>query len=348
MRPHLVLLVALSLCPPRICAAAAEPPRGLALIYALTREEGGRAITTLYLHEVASDQARPIYRDPAEGARALGQAERGDLLGAVRTLPAGRVYLVLGAANAAAAEAHEAIYRLSVPAEPDEPAAPERALSLDAAAAGRHWGRAPLFAVAPDGRRFAIARPGLSAAQAAIRVLGADGAEQRAIPLPAEGLEVRDLAWSPDGATLCCALLPEADRDPPGEPSLARAGVYLAGPGAPRLLYPCYPEAVAWGPGPDEITAVVRSGEPSAAARVAHVISVLSGEQVREFSLRGPTRAIAHSPDGRWLAAQVRQEGGHDELWLHHRTEGWGTRLKGVPPEGGRLALAGWVALERR
>ncbi len=347
MRSHLVLLVALSLCAPRVCAAAAEPPRGLALVYALTREDGGRAVTTLYLHDVASDQARPIYRDPAEGARALGQAERDDLLGAVRTLPPGRVYLVLGAANAAPAEAHKAIHRLSVPPEPDEPAAPKRVLSLDAAAAGWRWGRAPLFAVAPDGRRFAIARPGVSAAQAAISIVGADGAEQRAIPLPAEGLEVRDLAWSPDGATLCCALLPKTNGDSPGEPPLARAGLYLAGAGAPRLLYPCYPEAVAWGPGADEITAVVRSGEPSAAARVAHVVSVRSGEQIREFSLRGPTGAIAHSPDGRWLAAHIRLEG-EDQLWLHHRTEGWGTRLKGVPPEGGRLALAGWVALERR
>jgi len=333
-------------------AQSAAPAAGTGLVYAITEATAGLPTTSLYLHEVGSKTGRLLYRDTSEENRILTKIAGSDVVGAARAVPPADVYLMMGEASVRdVAMCGDALCRLRVSDSGEEQVAPEPILVIplcfsDASPYGL-WNRAPVFAVSPDGDRVALCalRAGdVRFERPAIRVLGRDGTEEWRILLEDRDLYISDLAWSPDGRLLAYAVMPQADEHTLEDALLRKAGVYLADVEAQttRLVHQCYADAVAWGPGGDEVTVAARAGDIWSERCVARVLVMPSGREAAEFSLHARVSAAAYSRDRKWLAVQSRNAG-RQQIWLYPSSEGWGQLFHEVPDESGQLSLLGWL-----
>ena len=332
---------------------AAGLPPGSSVVYGISESGEGTPVTALYAQEVASGSRRELYRDRDEGNRILIRIAASGILGAGRAAPPGDVYFLMGPTRVSDLNAcTDALCRLRIGAEGQQ-MAPERLFPVplcfsDASPYGL-WNRAPNFAVSVDGRRFAV--PAMRVGETrlertSIRVLSADGEEVWRVPLEDEMLYVADLAWSPNGAQLAYIVMPYGDVHTLDEALLPKAGVYLADVEGrtTRLLYQCFADTLAWGPGSEEITVAARIGDFWSTKCEGQVIAVPSGQKQRQFSLRGYVTALAYSEEATHLVVQARYEN-EDQLWIYPTTDGWGEPLRMEMPEGGVLALLGWARL---
>ena len=332
---------------------AAGLPPGASVVYGISESGEGTRVTALYAQEVASGSRRELYRDGDEANRILIRIAASGILGAGRASPPGDVYFLMGPTRVSDLSAcTDALCRLRIGTE-GEQMAPERLFPVPLCFSDESpyglWNRAPNFAVSADGQRFAV--PAMRVGETrlertSIRVLSADGEEVWRIPLEDERLHVADLAWSPNGAQLAYIVMPYGDEHTLDEALLPKAGVYVADveDRTTRLLYPCFANTLAWGPGSEEITVAARIGDFWSTKCEGQVIAVPSGQKRRQFSLRGYVTALAYSEEGTHLVVQARCEN-EDQLWIYPTTEGWGEPLETEVPEGGVLALLGWARL---
>ena len=237
MRYLAVLLSALWLIAPGMPSAeGAAPAAGMSLVYAITEAAAGPRTTTVYLHAADSGERRTLYDDASDENRILLRIAASDVVGAARTAPPGDVYLIMGEASMGdLSMGADALCRLRVAEAGEEQAPAEPILVIplcfsDASPYGL-WNRAPIFAVSPGAKRFALyaLRAGdVRFAGPAIRVLAADGTEEWRIMLDDPALYVADLAWSPDGRFLAYAVMPQGDEHTLDDALLSKAGLYLA------------------------------------------------------------------------------------------------------------------------
>jgi hypothetical protein len=73
------------------------------------------------------------------------------------------------------------------------------------------------------------------------------------------------------------------------------------------------------------------------------VVSVVTGLKLREFSLHGPTVALAYSGDAQWLTAETVERG--QRVWVYPVAGGWGKQAPISTETGGRAALLGWLRM---
>jgi len=332
-------------------ASAAEPGPDQRIVIAVTRAAERPPTTAVSLLDPRSGAVSELYRDPKEGRRILGKIGGSDVLGAVRMIPPGDIFAVVGPAVAESSTSLDDIsllltFEAGRKAEWEQLA--QIPLCFSEASPYGMWNRAPLLAISPDRSRVAITalRAGeIALAAPAIRVLTMYGAEEWQMPLPGKAFRVVDLAWSPDSSHLAYAVLPLGDEHTLDESLLPQAGVYLADVPARTalLLHHCYPAALAWAPKADHISIAVQPDVWSWAA-VVRTISFPAGKRLQEFSVPGSAEAIAYSDDGRWLAVQL-AEAGAQTVQIRAAAGGWGHSIYRLAASDGRLALLGWVQI---
>jgi hypothetical protein len=175
-------------------------------------------------------------------------------------------------------------------------------------------------------------------------VIASAGTEWR-IALPDADLYVPDLAFSPDAKLLAYSVMPTGDEHTLNRSRLPIAGLYVADLAAQttKLLYSGFIGAIAWGPKPEQLTVSQRVGDIWSTTYSAAVVSGATGLKVKEFSLHGPTIALAYSDDAQWLAAETVE---HDQrIWIYPVAAGWGKQAPISTETGGRIALLGWVRI---
>jgi len=352
---RIALVAALALLATGGLAGAEEPapPPGLFVVYAVTATAERPPVTTIWAREVSSSVRHLVYRDASEESRALLKIGSSDLLGAARTISPKDVLLLMGPAVAPDDAGYkDALTRIRFGDDPGKQTV-ERllplALSFSEESVYRLWNRAPLLAVSPDASRFAVAALRVGKARLerpGIRVLTPSGEEEWRIVLDHAALSVADLAFSPDGKWLAYLVMPLGDEHTLDQALLPKAGVYLADLTArtTRLLYPCFADAVAWGPTAGRITLGVRVGGIWGSGYAGEVVTVPQGRKVSEFSVRGPVLALAYSDDSRWLAVEVQQQTG-PQIRIYGSADGWGRRLDLGTEGSARVALLGWARL---
>ena len=353
LRTRCLLILLAALLPALLASAAEEPapPPGQDIVYAVTTM-GKVPVTAIYALEIGTGMRRLLYRDTEDASRVILKQGSSDILGAGRATPVKDVYVIVGPPVAPDNPAHlDAISRLRFPDETGKQAAPEPVLplplSFSESSAYHLWNRAPVFAVSSDGGKFAVfvLRIGETRLERpAIRIIPIAGEEWR-VPLPDSGLYIADLAFSPDAKLLAYSVMPQGDEHTLDEAHLPIAGLYLADLSArtTRMLYAGFIDAVAWGPKPDQITVAARVGDFWSTKHVGAVISISSGQKLREFSLRGPVVALAYSEDAQWLAAET--VGGGQRIWVYPVAGGWGRQAPVSTETGGRISLLGWVRI---
>jgi len=328
--------------------SAPEPPSDLKLVFALTKPTERPPSTAIFAYDVKAAARTEVYRDADKGDRVLLKIAGSDLLGAGRCFPPGDLYVIIGPPSVQlGASPSDYLSRLTLGAAAQ---GWQRLLLIplsfsDASPYGL-WNRAPIFAISPGANRIAFTALRVGSVKLdrpAIRVMTLAGAEEWQIPLPSSDFTVTDLAWSPDGSRLAYCLLPLGDEHTLDESLLPKAGVYVAemAKRTASLVYPCYGEAIAWGPKPNRIAVAVHSRDIWSPVDLVQVVVLPVRQKVEEFSVPGSAQALAYA-DGDWLAVQVSKDG-RQEIWVYPGTGGLGRRVYERPEGEGRLALLGWA-----
>jgi hypothetical protein len=343
-----LLLAALLLLRPAP-AAAALPDLGLVL--AVTEPTEHPPGTTLFVYHIKRAMRQDIYRDDGDERRVLVKIASSDVTGAARVVGGSAIYAMRGPAQVESpAACSDTLSRLELRPGDDaaewQPLLPIPLCFSNASPYGL-WNRAPIFSVSADGSRIAMPVVRIGEAQLdqpAIRVLSAEGTEEWRVPLPGEWMEVADLAWSRDAKRLAYLVRPQADEHTIDEAQLSIAGLYLADIGSRevRRVSDCAGSAVAWGPGPNQITIAGGAFPGTRAGGVVSILELPGGVRVEEFSARGIATALSYSPDQQWLAVQT-ISGTKQAIWLHPVSGGWGSPVYELPTGTGRLSLVGWA-----
>ncbi len=336
-----------------LCASAldAEDRSPLFLVYAVANSADPPSATSIYAPDPRSGERHLLYRDAGRDIRISGGDRRRGAVPLGRAAPPGDVFVVAEPTSEGGPSACPTrLTRIRFAGSAAEPAAvPVLPLPLDIGEAppAREPAKAPVFAVARDGRRFAFASSDTEGS--VLRIVSSGGYEEWEIVLDHLPGRVADLAWSPDGKSLAFLLIPAGDEQAREGHRTPYAGLYVVqiDTGQPRLVHRCYADALAWGPGPDSITVAAR---PRGAQRTRHVlrrVALPSGMRVEEFSVEGSVSALSYSDDGQRLAVQSLKDD-RQQIWLFQTSDGWGRRLYEVTEDEGRLSLLGWLQLDRR
>lgn len=328
-----------------------EPNPDFKLVFSVTKSTEKPPTTAIFTYDLKSSNRTEVYRDTGKADHILLKIAGSDLLGAGRCLLPGDIYLIMGPPSVQpGASSSDYLSRLSIgsPAEGWQRLLPIP-LSFSEASPYGLWNRAPIFAISPSADRIAFTARRVGATKLdrpIIRVLTLAGVEEWQLPLPSSDFYVTDLAWSPDGSRLVYCLLPLGDEHTLDESLLTKAGVYLADMATRTVsfVYPCYGEAIAWGPKPNRIIVAVRRGDVWGPADLAQVVALPSGQKVEEFSIVGSAQALAYK-EADWLAVQISREG-RQEIWLYPGAGGLGHRVYEQLQAEGRLALLGWARVD--